>query len=198
MKKRRHGQHGTCHRWTQAQITYLTREWGEMSQRNLARELAPHTWYAIRERAKRLGLHMGVPQGRETLNTLAPEFGVDPVTLRKILREAGVQRVRVYPLRRHYGRSCRYHYERDDARDAFDAWLALETLAEAARRMGVSYQWLRKRALLTTSKQDGTNFARRAPTEWDELAARFPRGERFRKPAARVHLQAMQVMEVAA
>ena len=107
---------------------------------------------AIGVRARSLGLPARVPPGYEFVTHAALRTNFDLKTLRRILAWAGVEarRVRSSATRRRpieHRRRARYHQSFVDPFDVDEAvarWLAAETPAQAALRVGVDATTLRR------------------------------------------------------
>jgi hypothetical protein len=168
--KRARGQHGASHPWTPEQSALLIREWGELSSRGLREKLSPHSWIAIRARAKRLGLPMGVPQGRATVHRMEELFGFDEKTIRALLERAGLAARLSYPSQGRPPRSPWRHYDLEEARAIIEQHLRAETTTEAAARLGLHANTMRQRARragLVTQRAR----VRLPPETWNQLAA---------------------------
>lgn len=169
--KRSRGQHGRVYPWTATQTAVLLREWTESSSRKLSQLLRPHTWVAIRLRAKLLGLALGIPQGRATATRLGKLFGVDRATITTILARKGVAGRHALPCERPTmaRRFQRVHYDIEAAREAFEAWLAEESSGAAAARLGIPMARLNRRARRAGLGDHGRPL-RLMPEQWDQLA----------------------------
>ena len=179
MARRARGQHYTLHPWTPAQHATLVRSWGEVAARTLTERLRPHTWTAIRLRARQLGLPGGPPQGCVSVATAARRCGLSEPTLLRVCAWAEVPVQQVYPAagtgwreRRH---SRRRYVDELDVIAAVERWLRAERASHAAARLGVPHAWLWCRA-----RAEGLVVPRRVtrldPERWDELAASRLRG----------------------
>jgi hypothetical protein len=167
--KRARGQHGRCHPWTANQVALLVREWGELGARSLVAKLRPHTWTAVRQKAIALRLPLGVPQGRATANQLSKLLGIDRGSVGPLMEQLGVAARNAYPGRAGAKRCQRKHYNIAEAVDAFRAHEALESSADAARRLHANRSTLRLRAIragLLTGPR-----AKLTPEQWNALAA---------------------------
>jgi hypothetical protein len=158
---------GTCKRaaklglrrhrpWTYRDDDHLRISWGPHPIRAIAKTLG-RTEQAVYQRAKELGLGLGVPQGFETLTHAAERTGFATSQLRVILRAGGVRITR--GLTRPSHRVVRPHHvthivEPHDVDEAVAAWLATETIQAGARRHGYEGSVLRRLALEAIAKGD--------------------------------------------
>lgn len=107
---------------------------------------------AIGARARMLGLPARVPPGYEFFTHAAQRVNFDLKTLHRILAWAGVETCRVRSSemkRRPIERRCRARYHQSfvdpfDVDEAVARWLAAETPAQAAPRVGVDPTTLRR------------------------------------------------------
>lgn len=107
----------------------------------LQRRLPGRTRGAIWQRARRLRLPMGIPQGCEALTSAARRLGWSLEQLEMIVRAAGVRLLAVESMHRG-GRVWRYA-PRDELERAVHAWMARETVCGAARARRVAPATLR-------------------------------------------------------
>jgi hypothetical protein len=168
--------------WTEEEVRVLVREWHLVSVETLMQKLPGRTWQAIVRKARGLRLPFRVPQGHEALHRCALRQGVHVSVLRKALEAAGARIYTSYPShwrkphrRKKWSAKNRY-VEIDEADRAASAWLALETLTEAARRLGVGYYGLRHR-LRRMGVAPGVQNTRLAPAVYDRAMA-LPDGRR--------------------
>lgn len=146
--------------WTPQEDKILRIEWGDVSARTLREKLPGRSWIAIKLRATRLRL--GSPaQGRISIAEAARRAGLSPKYFTQVLLARGVR------IERHPGgfgaqtRRCpRYLVDPDDAEDAVAAHLdeqrGVESVAEAARRIGVAATTLRSALLRAQAIEIGT------------------------------------------
>lgn len=132
--------------WTAADDAYLRREWGDTGLRTLARHLrrCPD---AVYRRASDLGLHLGTPQGCESVTAAVARTGYAHPELRRLLAAAGVAVRQVAVARTGRERYVHRYVEPDAVDAAVAAWERSEVLTAAARRRGVAraslIAWLR-------------------------------------------------------
>ena len=154
---------GSGRKWTEHDQNYLCMYWGLRPIVAIATALG-RTPTAIYERAREMGLGAGCPQGAEYLSTAAARAGYDLSALRRILRWANV------PVRRttsHPAHTAgRSHVVEPVAVDAAIAkWVALETSADAARRVGLSQETMAR--LLRQAERSGqVSGGRCGGTHW--------------------------------
>ena len=145
--------------WTPKEDEVLRLYWNDSSLRTLKDRLPGRTRNAIYERACRLGLRAGTPQGMVSVKSLAkdPSWGYDYYKTLKMLETAGV-RVRNFS---YSGKKVGVRYvEVDEARRAAEEWerriaderVGKETVKEAAIRLGIREEslrnWVRAEGLL--------------------------------------------------
>lgn len=141
--------------WTVAEDRLLRLEWGELSSRTLREKLPRRRWSAIIRRAYELGLGRA-SRGRVSIAEVAAMAGYSHATARRILAAEGV-RVEHHPGGPRAGaRRTRWLLvDPDEARAAVERWLARETIAQAARRLGVS-RWAVCQALRRAGAHQAT------------------------------------------
>ncbi len=128
-------------RWSADDDQQLRAEWGEYSlgvvARHLNRTVATTYW-----RARKLGLPLGCPQGREYLTAAAERTGFDTKSLRLILKAQGV---RIMPaLARPTGAKRHFHVvDPQDVDDAIAEHLKGAPVQQHAKDYGVSGDCLR-------------------------------------------------------
>lgn len=153
-------------RWTPAELATLRKNWHVVGARTLRHKLRRHTWAGICQRAARLGLRTGVPQGFETLDAACARLGYYRPTLRRILAWAGVDVVRRYPGKEMRGGGRPTIVETDAATEAVEAWLRTETVKHGAEARGVSHQslwhWLIKAGVIARQSR---RVPHRVPSE---------------------------------
>ncbi len=158
--------------WTSEEVAVLHREWHELSARALKKHLPGRTWTAITRRAQDDGLPGGVPQGRISITALAVRCGVPHPVMLRVLEWAGITPTTFYPERRLTQRkSTRRHVEIDSALEAYKRWLRTETAEQAARRLGVSGNRMRERAVRAGASTGDGKWTRLYPEQWDRLNA---------------------------
>lgn len=131
--------------WTANDQQWLVYWWGAKTAAYIARKLG-RTEGGVRQKARKLGLDSQLVR----LSALAREFGVDRDSLRAVLKKAGVVGLPMKDQRQKGARYCqRVAYNRDDAREAFEAWHSRETLFAATMRLGKDKHWLKRRLIVT-------------------------------------------------
>jgi hypothetical protein len=132
-------------RWSRADDLHLEAMWDEGARIGwIARRLG-RSRRAVRARATQLKLGSYAPEGFETLLHAAQRVGYNTVgQMRRVLDWAGV---RTHVSRSHFAvRKWRCHFVNCEEVDAaMAAWLRTETVAEAARRHGVSHATVMRR-----------------------------------------------------
>jgi hypothetical protein len=145
--------HGMCNSlaWSAEEDRVLRDRWGEVTMVTLRKSLPGRTRNGIYERAQKLGLKAGVPQGLVSVKSLSedPSWGYDYYKTLKILEAHGA-RVRAfsYAGKGVGGVKC---VDPHDAREAAEAWekriaderVGKETPKEAAKRLGVREETMR-------------------------------------------------------
>jgi len=123
-------------RWSAGEDRLLVNLWGEATLRGLAAKLG-RTQSAAYQRAQLLDLPLGFPDGCESPWRAAQRTGIDVEALRRILDRAGVKVRRT--MSRPIGRQRRpWHFvDAFEVDEAVKAHLATESIAGAARRLGV-------------------------------------------------------------
>lgn len=128
-------------RWTSHDEDALRMSWGIHPVHQVARMLG-RTPYATYLKAAELGLGLGCPQGFEHIATAARRTGYASSTLTKILHWA---RVHMRPAASNPGGpTYRLIVDPSDVDDAVRRWCAMETVRDAARRVGWKHERLRR------------------------------------------------------
>lgn len=130
-------------RWTPLEENRLRLFWGARSVPDIAETLG-RSAFAVYQRAELLGLGLGCPRGYEYLTAAARRTGFEVARLRLILGEAGFK-IRGAMVRG--GATVRYYVDPEKVDAAVASWLATETLAGAARRLGMWPDTLERRLL---------------------------------------------------
>lgn len=143
----RAGRRGHARRahWTRAENATLMLEWQCVTVRTLRAKLNGRTWVGIYQHATEIGLRAGIPQGRIGVQDAADAIGVHYSTLGKILAWAGIVAHYAYPgpdSTAIHGR--RMHVDWQATHDAALAWLRLESIADGARRYGLTFSTFRR------------------------------------------------------
>lgn len=191
--------------WTPAEDAELRRMWPEHSRRTMTRNLRGRTWAAIRTRAAVLGL-LATPEGDRvrwagyiTLHRAAEVSCYSDRGFRRILRAyqahfatipAGPEREALSSpdtvARGVTGKWSHQMVDAQAARDAVEWWLTLESLPQAAARMGLPYT-----TIATLLRERGVRiqkFARHPPAFWDGFMATIGKVKRY--PTRRVSVAA--------
>jgi len=165
--------------WSEADLFTLAALWGSpgLSLAALARRFS-RTPYAVYVAAGRAGLARGVPEGWESIAAAAGRTGYTVATLRRVLAAAGVRTSTAWgnPRAPRTGAPKRAVRPADVDR-AVAAWLARETVEEAARRVGVVPVTLRRWLRLSGCRGPGSGLAWRVG-EGEVAAALQWRAER--------------------
>lgn len=148
-------------RWTAAVDRALVMLWGEFTVTRIARKLS-RTPLTVYFRARKLELRCGAPQGFEYLSHAARRVGFDAVTLRRILRWAGVGLRQAMSRPDATGRRRHFFVDPFDVDHAIEAWHATETVQGAARRLGMCDETLRK--WLLDARRDGDDGVPEKPS----------------------------------
>lgn len=139
-------------RWTPQEDKILKAEWGEVCSRTLGKLLPGRTQQSRYDRAQKLGLSAGAPQGMVSIKSLSknPKWGYNYYTTLRILKAAGVPvKSRNYGSAKVESRGVRY-VDYHDAVEAAGTWernrSKVETVSQAASRIGMAshtlWQWL--------------------------------------------------------
>lgn len=147
-------------RWTARELQILRLHWGA-SPRTLREKLPGRSWAAITNKVADLGLaRVAEHEGLVSLAEAARHCGFSYPTMVEILRAEGVEIHRYHGgmlaerrcQGRGHARGRRHAVDLDEAREAVERHLArrarTETIAEAARRYGMSRPGMRYRLLL--------------------------------------------------
>jgi len=172
-------------RWTRADVKVLRDLWGTLTLATIAERLgrSPLTVYYF---ATKAGLQRGCPQGFEYLTAAAKRTGFDTGQLRVILAHAGVKLRVVMALPKK--RPRHYHVVSPDVvDDAVAAWMLLELLPHAARRLGVTREVLRSALIAAGHAPPPRKFTWRVlPHVADEAVAAYRARSSVRSHAARL------------
>ena len=154
--------------WTPEEDKILTDEWNEVSSRTLGKLLPGRSAQGRYDRARKLGLSAGPPQGMVSVKSLSqdPKWGYDYYTTLKILKSGDAPvKSRNYSMPHTRSRGVRY-VDRDDAVLAAEAWerkrAQVETVMQAADRIGMMshtlWRWLTLEGLVPPKdpRQKGT------------------------------------------
>lgn len=138
---------GVSHRprhWSELENYRLRMLWASgLSLTMIAKRIGRTEW-AVFERAREVGLSLGVPDGCEYIKDACARTGYHHKTLWMILRWSGVitHATITKPTR---GKRRRYYVDPFDVDEAIKKWHATETVDAAARRLGMSGNGLRHR-----------------------------------------------------
>jgi transposase len=181
--------------WTPAEDDLLLKSWNEVGSRTMAKRLKGRTACGIYERARKLGLHGGTPQGMVSVRALSndPRWGYDYYKSLKIFKAHDVVLHRFsYTSMASRPRGTLY-VEEADARDAAEAWekaiadqrVGKETPKEAAKRLGVRShvlaRWLTDGGLLPPLDESTKRKFWAAPSVYDAVVAKH-RKPRWARP----------------
>lgn len=128
-------------RWTAADDLTLTWMWEHSATAKIARKLGRSS-AALRARAYKLGLGIGLPRGAETVQQAADRCGINRKLMVRVLAFAGVRARRThvntdFDRRRVTQRRWKWLLP-EEADRAMTAWMATENLTAAALSRGVS------------------------------------------------------------
>jgi hypothetical protein len=177
---------GWCqtHSWTPQEDETLRQYWNDSSLKTLKSHLPGRTRNGIYERACKLGLKAGTPQGMVSVKSLSkdPAWGYDYYKTLKMLEAAGA-RVRMFS---YAGKREGVRYvEIDDAHRAAEEWergiadqrLGKETPKEAARRLKVREttlrEWLIKEGLRPPKVPDRKMKFWATPDVYDRVVEKY-------------------------
>lgn len=122
-------------RWTPDDDARLTKLWGTMTLRKIAKTIS-RTEITTYWRAQKIGLQLGCQQGHEYLLHAAKRTGYCSKQLREILKAGGVKLHR--SMARPNDGATRFHtIDPIDVDDAVAKWLASEVVTAAARARGI-------------------------------------------------------------
>jgi len=133
-------------RWTADQDRRLRNLWGEKTIPEIGK-LLDRTPIGVWERAKKVGLPIGCPEGCEYLTVAAERVGFSDWGVRKICKRAGVRIRQAMSLGRTEGKYTRLVVDSFELDEAVKAYLDTETVNEAARRLGIGSHTLTRRLL---------------------------------------------------
>jgi len=176
--------------WTPAEDKILLDGWNEVTARTLGRMLPGRSMQSRYDRARKLGLRAGAPQGMVSVKSLSqdPQWGYDYYTTLRILKFGEVVvKSRNYSMPHSRSRGVRY-VDRDDAVEAAEAWekqrSRVETVMQAAHRIGMMsrtlWQWLTLERLVPPKSKDSGSGGRRF-TALPEVYDRVNRKYRVRR-----------------
>jgi hypothetical protein len=180
--------------WTPEEDDILRKSWNEVGNRVLAKRLAGRTLCGIYERAQKLGLRAGTPQGMVSVSSLAndPGWGYDYYKTIKILQAANIVTHRFsYTSGKKQSRGTLY-VEEVDAREAAEEWersiatqrVGKETPKEAAKRLGVRPNvltgWLTEDGLMGPLRDGVKRRFWAEPKVYDAVVAKYRRPPRSR------------------
>ena len=180
--------------WTPEEDKILTDGWNEVSSRTLGRLLPGRSAQGRYDRARKLGLCAGPPQGMVSIKALSkdPKWGYDYYTTLRILKAGGATvKSRNYSSARTRSQGVRY-VDQDDAVEAAEAWekqrSQVETVMQAAERIGMMshtlWRWLTLEGLVPPKdpKEKGvTGGAGRSFTALPEVYDRVNNKYRVRR-----------------
>lgn len=185
--------------WTKQELATLAAHWGEDGRRTIMEKLPGRSWPSIVARVQRLGLPL-IPQGWVTVSEAARQTGFAKDQLRRVIAWANGHGhdvvVRVHSTSADGGRRSprmpRAQVRNPNAKrgrnrcngrkvywrlvqlaevlDAVEAWMALELLPSAARRLGVIPQTLRAWMREAGHTWGRREQVRRDPAVYDAVA----------------------------
>lgn len=169
-------------RWTKEEDKVLRSLWGEASLEAIVRKIGRPRG-GVYLRAIEIGLEVGVPQGCESIDACAARCGFERRTMLRVLAFGGVHAHFVPSRSPKRNRKYRSRYvDAFRADEAVAAWMASESVTQAADRRGlggnVLRSWLLKAGV--TGKPTGLKKHWRVPTETidrvirERLAKRCP------------------------
>jgi hypothetical protein len=186
--------------WSTREDETLRQYWNDSSLSTLKKRLPGRTRPAIYERASKLGLRAGTPQGMVSVKSLSeePSWGYDYYKTLKMMEAAGV-RVRTFS---YAGKKQGVRYvEIDEVRRAAEEWerkiadqrVGKETVKEAALRMHVREttlrEWLTLEGLMPPKDRKTKRKFWAAPDLYDRVAEKYrvsrPRRSESRQTAVR-------------
>ena len=172
--------------WSRAEDKILREHWNLLGIRSLLKKLPGRTKFGVYERARRLGLHAGTPQGMVSVKALSddPLWGYDYYKTLKILTEMNV---RIYCFSyaangKSKSKGVRY-VEHDQACDAAKKWEArriaklntMEFTRNAAKRLHVRVEtlwiWLTEAGLVPPRTGTTKRQFQAAPEVFDQVFA---------------------------
>lgn len=175
--------------WTPAEDKILMDGWDESSARTLGKLLPGRSKIARYDRAMKLGLFAGPPQGMVSVKSLSedPKWGYDYYTTLRILKAGMVVVKSRNPASTLKRRGVRY-VDRDDAVEAAEAWekrrAEVETVMQAADRIGMMpatmWRWLTLERLVPPKTKGSKGGAGRRFTALPEVFDRVNKKYRVR------------------
>ncbi len=124
--------------WTAEEDAHLALRWNSGDRIDSIAKEMNRPVAGIYERAQKIGLQLGCPPGFEYLTAAARRAGVATATLRKMMRAADlVIHVATTKPRGKQRRKRRHFVDPIDVDDALARWNRTETVAGAARRLGL-------------------------------------------------------------
>jgi transposase-like protein len=170
---------GRAHKWSDAAKARLMFLWeSAWSLEAIARRMGRSPLACYRKAAK-LGLPTGCPPGYEYFTAAARRAGYAEHTFRRVLAFSGVKCYRALADPLYVGKGdCPHHFVDPEAVNrAVAKWMASESVAVAARRLGMSPHTLRRwlqTAGVVGESQPGHRFHQRAAAEdIDRVAAEY-------------------------
>lgn len=158
--------------WSAEEVEYLSREWGEVGQRTLMKNLPRRAWGAIYQKARKLGLGVAT-QGLMPLKHAALKAGMSFIPFRSVMERMEVR------IRRHLTPSpdmgavpSRHVFvDWSDAEVAVKRWLAMERLTDAARRLRLDRCTLGRHTVRAGyALRVHKSHLRLPPETWDAIA----------------------------
>lgn len=123
--------------WTAEEDQRLRLLWGDVGLRGISLRLK-RSREAVYHHAYDLGLKLGLQQGMETINDAAKRTGFCWITMSRILKWAGVERIRTMSDPGSSGKQHVSAVDPDDVDEAVAKWMATEPVWPAAARRGIA------------------------------------------------------------
>lgn len=131
-------------KWSKEEEKLLCDSWHIVDLEDIAKKLNRKK-LGVYWKAKKLGLHIGTPQGMETLNACSIRTGFTAAAIVHVLKWAGVSLMRSQTVNRNWkGKYTHQFVDTFEADEAVRSFLTSETLNEASRRTGIGRQSLYK------------------------------------------------------
>lgn len=174
-------------RWTVQETDLLRSLWYKVEASELASRLPERRWANIRNKAYKLGLPFGAPQGHESVVQAVARTGYSESALRRMLDRQRVSFRHYYPRPGQDPKRavCRY-YAIKDVNEAVGKHMRGETLKAASDRLMCSSSVLRE-LLKRHRLRDAEHYRRHArivPEVYDSIVCRWRKGEYQRRSDA--------------
>ena len=174
-------------KWSPRELNIVSHNWHTLTPRQLAEKLPGRTPYAIYEVATRkdngvqqgLELPTGTPQGCLSLKKAAERSGLSRKAFVKLLRDRGVQ-VKTFNYLHGTDKRRRLFVEVDAVDAVVQEWVSEETPNDAARRLKVAADWLRKKMVKLGYDLPYNTPVRHPPEVYDRVVGRTIKEEAAR------------------